>query len=329
MATRIAKYAFLDARVSMMAGRLLPQPQMESLVDVPAGEQKALLERVGLHGIDPEGKLDADRLDRAVSALILDEFTQLIRPTSGAARDLLLYLAYRFELSNLKTIIRGRLNEQSAATIKQELVPLGEWETLNIDALLAAEDVAELLRQLEGNPRFANIARQAREVYEDRHDSFTLEASIDRQYYAGLSDRVERFKGPGAALVGELAGDLIDRINLIWLLRFRFAYELPPAEAYFLLVPSGRRLRPVRLLALAELESWEQMREQLPAPMRESLADAQSISEIDRVLRQAALQRARAVLDGTRFNLARPFAYLLLREECLRRVAAIVKGRAI
>lgn len=273
--------------------------------------------------------MDADALDRAVSALILDEFTLLIRPTAGAARDLLLYLTYRFELSNLKTIIRGRLNDQSASVIKQELVPLGEWETLNIDALLAAEDVAELLRQLEGNPRFANIARQAREVYEDQHDSFTLEASIDRQYYAGLGERAIRYKGPEHALVTELVGDLVDRINLIWLLRFRFAYDLPPAEAYFLLVPYGRRLRPVRLLALAELESWEQMREQLPSPMREDLTDAHSITEIDRVLRKAALQRARTVLDSTRFNLARPFAYLLLREECLRRVAAIVKGRAL
>lgn len=52
--TRIAKFAFLDARVSMMAGRLLPQEQMESLVDLPVSEQKTLLQRVGIKGIDPE-----------------------------------------------------------------------------------------------------------------------------------------------------------------------------------------------------------------------------------------------------------------------------------
>jgi len=32
--------------------------------------------------------------------------------------------------------------------------------------------------------------------------------------------------------------NLIDRINLVWLLRYRFNYKLPPAQVYYLLVGS-------------------------------------------------------------------------------------------
>lgn len=329
MPTRIARYAFLNARVSMLATRLLPEGGLIPFLDAPLGEQKTLLAKVGITQVDPEAIERADAVDLIVAQQLLDDITQLVRPLSGPARELVMYWAHRFELANLKTLLRGRFHGEDPESIKQQLMDLGEYQTLKVDALLAAEDVAELLRQLESHGHYADIARQARQVYEERHDLFTLEASVDRQYFAGLSAVAARFRGAGAKQLHELVADVIDRINLIWLLRYRFAYGLPPAEAYYLLVPAGGRLTRSRLLTLVELDGWEQVQGQLPEPLKTWVQDARSTGEVHRLAKTHALDRARQILEGTSFNFARAFAYLLLREWDLRRIAAILKGKVL
>lgn len=329
MAGNVTRFAFLNARVSMMAGRLLGEEALQALLVAPLGEHRELLRRAGLTRIEPDAAVDAAVLERGISALLLEDVSRLIRPSSGAERELLVYWAHRFELANLKTIIRGRFHKREAQTIKQELIHLGEHRSLNVDALLAAEDLAELLRHLEGHSHYASIARQARRVLEERHELFTLEASIDREYYAGLAERAGKVQGGGRGLLRELVDVLIDRVNLIWLLRFRFAYGLQPAEAYYLLVPAGGRLTRSRMLALAQLEGWEQIRAQLPEPMRSWVGEAEAIPEVHRRLKRQALRRAMEILTETSFNFARAFAYLLLREDDLRRATAILKGRAL
>jgi V/A-type H+-transporting ATPase subunit C len=122
---------------------------------------------------------------------------------------------------------------------------------------------------------------------------------------------------------------LIDRVNLVWLLRFRVAYGLSPAEAYYLLIPAGRLLTPARLLQLAESAEVGEVVERLPTPMQRMLVGSNTISEVHRVLKNAALEQAREIVEQTRFNFARAFAYLQIREHDLRRFASILKGRAL
>lgn len=327
MPGKVTRFAFLNARVSMMAQRLLGDAALQELLTAPLNEHKVLLRRAGL--TEAETAAGAAALEREISALLLHDMARLIRSSSGAERRFLIYWAHRFELANLKTIIRGRFYNRRPQTVKQELIDLGEYRSLNVDALLATEDIAELLRRLEEHSHYAGIARQARRVLEERHELFTLEASVDREYYAGLAERAAKVQGGEHRLLQELVDLLIDRVNLVWLLRFRFAYGLQPPEAYYLLVPAGGRLTRGRMLALAQLGDWAQIRAQLPEPMRRWVGEAQSIPDVHRRLKRHALQRAAEILTETSFNFARAFAYLLLRENDLRRAAAILKGRAL
>ena len=46
-------------------------------------------------------------------------------------------------------------------------------------------------------------------------------------------------------------------MNLVWLLRYRYAYNLPPAQAYYLLIPASHRLLPPHMQQLAQRASFE------------------------------------------------------------------------
>lgn len=327
MPRNVARYAYLHARVSAMAKRLLDEPMLQQLIQIPQGQEGEWFVRADLTGFRREegGDVRASLEQRMISLLLAD-FVVLVRALSGAPRDFLIYWAYRFELSNLKAIMRGKMAGQTPATVRDELIDMGPFASLPTESLLRTEDMAELLRRLEGTP-YSDIARQARIIYEERHDMFALDAAVDRRYYAGLAKRTRGVARGQDDDLRRIIGSIIDRTNLLWLLRYRFAYSLPPAETYYLLIPAGHRLTGRDLLTLSQLGTFEEVLRQLPQPYRTLLASARNTTDIAVVLEREMARTARSVLRHAAFSLARVFAYLVLRETDLRRVRGIIRGR--
>ncbi|MBI5782332.1 MAG: V-type ATPase subunit [Gammaproteobacteria bacterium] len=324
-----ARYAYLHGRTSMLAARLFSASQLQNLIQLPLGQEAEVLQAAGIEGFQPgEPTVSPRSREQRLITVLLDDLAILARALSGDERGFLLYWAYRFELSNLKTILRGKLNGQDANTIGDQLVDMGPFTRLPVEELLRAEDVAELLRQLEDTP-FADIARQARRIFEERHEPFALDAAIDRQYFAGLANRARGAESGATGRLRALVGNIIDRVNLVWILRYRFAYGLPPAEAYYLLIPSTFRLGSRELLALSQLGSFEEAIAHLPAPFSKWLAGAGNTSDVTHVLERESWRLAESVLRRSAFDLARAFAYLLLRERDLRWVRAAIKGKRL
>jgi V/A-type H+-transporting ATPase subunit C len=234
----VARYAYLNARVSAFTERLLGPEETQALVDGRTNPPAAIPAEPGA---DTGGTRLIDDLDQQHVNVLLRELTALIRPLSGAARDLLSYWAHRFELGNLKVIIRGKMAGQSQAAIQQDLLDMGALARLPTAELLQTDSLEELLRRLD-HTAYASITEQTRRLLERGEALFALDAAIDRRYYAGLARRGNA-PGTGAApLLRALIGSVIDRVNLVWLLRYRFAYNLPPAQAYYLLGSSGFRV---------------------------------------------------------------------------------------
>ena len=320
-----ARYAYLNTRVSLFAGRLLPEQRLEALVEQPGGE---LPETGDISAfLDPNGP-DPLRLEQTLLTRIRNDFQVLARPVRPRERALLTYGFLWFELMNLKAIIRGKLSGLPEKAIRAQILDLGAYATLPVDELLRAEDAAEMLRRLEATV-YSDIARQARRIYEEHKDLFAVDAAIDRRYFAQLLSRVRNVGGSEQPAVEDLVGRVLDRFNLAWLLRYRFSYNLPPSESYYLLPPAGRLLSAERLQALAQLGSLEEVVEALPTEMKDRLAGVTSISEADNRLDQMMLDAAGKALEDTGRPVARAFAYLVARDGEMRRLIAIVKGRRL
>jgi V/A-type H+-transporting ATPase subunit C len=121
--------------------------------------------------------------------------------------------------------------------------------------------------------------------------------------------------------------NLIDRINLVWLLRYRFNYKLPPAQVYYLLVGSRYSLSGKQLQQLAAQESLEAVLAALPTAWQARLSGATDIPGVFARMEYAAAEQALRVLHSSAPAIARTFAYLILRERDLRAVRAVLRGR--
>lgn len=321
--------AYLNTRISLFKGRLWPPGQVAGLIEAADEALPGRLASQGL-GLLVRGYADDDprSLEARIVAILLDETRILLRPLAGAARQFLLYWVERFEVSNVKSLIRAKMAGDSAAATAARLLDLGPFTRLDSTALMRAEDVVELMRRLE-RTAYAEIVRNARQAFEESHDPFILDATLDRAYYEGLIRRARALSAEAGADFGRLTADLIDRINLVWLLRYRFNYGLPPAQVYYLLPGRGDCLTAERLRALVGADSIAAVLAGLPEALAGPLAGAADIPEIAARLERQATAQASALLDRSGHPLTRALAYLTLREANLRDLRAVLRGRRL
>lgn len=320
--------AYLNTRVSIMATQLFSPV-------VVAGLAECSLEAVGRRfdlaaildqGLSPRAKNRA--VEQALVTTLLSELCTLIRPMEPAERALVLNWGRKFALFNLKTLIRGKLYNVDAKEIQGNLYQLPPQVMLPIQELLRTENVLELLRQLEQGP-YRFIAQQAREVYEQKREPFALETTIDQLYYASLARQVRQFHDSEQRPLQLVVGALLDQIDLLWLLRFRFAYGLTPSETFYQLVPSFRLLHRERLLQLVNLDSLERVLDALPEPLNSLLAGSPNLIEVQKRIGRYTAREARRVLRHSTSGVARSLAYLMLREMDLFLLFALAQGKIL
>ncbi len=329
---------YLDTRVSLFRHHFWNDRQYAELIVAPDAEIAQRLSKRGLPelamGYQKEATgelvtelataLPTDSLETRLVRQLLAETRILIRPLAGDARQFLRYWISRFEISNVKTLIRAKLAGERPADLATRLVDMGPFTRLDAEHLMHAEDATELLRRLEQSP-YAEIVRHARQAFEESRDPFLLDATLDRSYHEGLAQRAHQ---PAIdAATAELVADLIDRTNLIWLLRYRFNYGLPPAQVFYLLASGGHRLRTERLRDLVARPDLAAVLAGLPLAMGKSLANATDLAEVAARLELEGARQAEKVISAGAAPLARAFAYLILRERNLRKLRAILRGR--
>ncbi len=329
--TRAADDAYLNTRVAVMATRLLTPAEIGPLSRLSLS---ALAERFGLQALLDDhrsARTRARAVEQSLIQVLLTELLILARPMRAPERQLLLDWGGKYALFNLKTLIRGKLHNLDQKEINENLFELPEQMRLPEQVraeLFRAEDVLELLRQMEtGTHR--TLARKAREVYEQQREPFELEATIDQRYYAGLSRQVTAFTDQHLEPLKRLLGAELDRVNLLWLLRFRFSYLLSASETFYHLVPAMGLLSRERLLKLVDLESFEAVIAALPSPLDQLMAGSPNIVEVQRRGGLYAARAAHSVLSRSQSGVARALAYLMLRERDLLLLFALVQGQLL
>ncbi|MEJ2592134.1 MAG: V-type ATPase subunit, partial [Candidatus Thiodiazotropha sp.] len=152
--------AYLKTRIGVFSARLFTPQDIDRYKSMSLSQLGETFDLLPIF----EESLEVRQMSRLVEQALLSrtmfELSVLLRPLSGRTRGLLLFWPRKFELYNLKTLIRGKLNDLGMEEIRDNLHELPENISLPHESLLQAENVLEMLRQLEQGP-YAIIARQA------------------------------------------------------------------------------------------------------------------------------------------------------------------------
>ncbi|MBT7308656.1 MAG: V-type ATPase subunit, partial [Gammaproteobacteria bacterium] len=309
-------------RVNILASQLIDLNHWQAVVDT---DLETLQTR---YHFDASSASSQD-IEKLLIDQALSDFQLLFRPFSGLQRDMLNYAVHWYELANLKVLIRGKFTGMSESTIHRELIDLGQFAVLPLSRLLETDDPYEMLRLLE-KTAYSNIVKQARTIFEEEGQNlFALDSAIDRHFFSGLMQRVRFLPLGDQQQLTTVLGTMMDRLNLLWLIRYRFTYRLSPAKSYYLLATTGKKLHAGNLMQLARVETVEELIEQLPAPLSQLLSQADSLTEIENRMEHYTLSATRTLLQYSTSGITRVFCYVLLRESEIHLLQSIIKGKML
>jgi len=277
----------------------------------------------------PTKEVDAVTLEQIFLKTLVNRFFFVTREAQGKLQELLTRYCARFEVENIKRVIRAK---HSGEILEEpNLIPLPrEYTLVNFPALLNAKDVDEvvaLLRETSYRPLVERL-----ELYRQAGITTVLEAALDDIYFGRLWEIVSKMHdGKG---VKNLVGEEIDLRNLLIALSLKLR-DFSPNLIQETLVSSTYRISEskLKLLTHARLDDVPSMLATQPY--------SRLVLELVNIVRggsripfenpfQKQLYRDATKALGTRFlEAGYVVAYLLLSECEAKNLVAIATGKQL
>jgi V/A-type H+-transporting ATPase subunit C len=331
---------YANARLRGMRAHLLPVDFLQRLIDAPdvGAVIKELMETA--YAADLESHLVQGRTAAVVDDALKDNmvyaYRKVLKFVHPEARKILSTLLGRWDVFNVKTLLRGAHNHVSLDETKMSFFPAGYLGSDELEALARLDDVrAEIDTMAMWGLVYASPLRHAYPEYAKTNDLAPLELALDVQYAEWAASR----------LVGDTAdievakrilGMQIDTANLVMVFRLLKAdVETVNAERYYL--DGGRTIKRELYLELARLSDVDEVLDRLKnSSYAQALDDAAlrylenaSIPVFERALEHLLIRTA--LLAGVRDSQGVGIAvsYLYAKENEITNLRIITKCKSV
>ncbi len=326
-------YEYVTARVRSRRAVLFADDDYRKLIRMGSGEIARFMEET-----EYENEMNAlgarhdgvDLIEYALNRNLAKHFEDLLRWADGRLYDYIARYLRKFDVWNVKTVIRGKYSDATAEEIREDLIQAGEIDQNRLDDLVTAETVGEVVELLEGT-MFADRLEGAYREYEETDVLVPLENALDRAFYEDLLAGLPSERSRATQLYVEFLRAEIDFRNLLNALRLaRSGVEIGPAE-YF--IEGGR------LFEESDLRQLAGNQDQLVDHVRggvygddldralDVLEDAESLIEFEHALDAALQEYADTLSNRYPLSVCPVLSYILAKEREVENIRAIARGR--
>jgi V/A-type H+-transporting ATPase subunit C len=251
-------FAYINARVKVMKSRLLPLSRLEELLQ--AADLDAFIQGLSETPYNMELQEALSRfagvraVDEALSQNFYRATRRILSFADGSPRRQIEVVLLRYDLQNLRAIVRGRHTGKSEEEILATLYPGGVLSEVKLRELLQQPDLRAIADTLVTwmHP-LGRALREGVDAAQRSGSLLDLEMALDRAY-AQYGLRVADGEGDGEATFRRLLGAEITATNVKTALKLRRMKELSREERqrFFIL---GGALSLERFLTLADPQS--------------------------------------------------------------------------
>jgi V/A-type H+-transporting ATPase subunit C len=313
-------YGYVNARIRGMKSRLLDrhtledlifQPDLDSLISdlekTPYKEE--IIEAKGLY----QGVLCIEYALRKNFIRTFQKILEYVRETE-AERYLRIFL-HRWDVQNIKTILRGKNIHITNEEILDCLVPAGELDEATLNELVRQQDVRAVIDLLATwGIVYAKPLTEKYPEYLEKSDLALLECALDKYYYKESLDSVKT-KSYNTLLIRDILETEIDVVNIRTILRM-IRDNVSSEEAQDFLIENGKELTPKKMNQLTALHSIEDLLKELDktsyrfiADVPESAIKTQKISVIEKQLEKFLIKKGVSSFLGDPLSVASVIGY--------------------
>lgn len=320
------KYAYITGRVRAMKTKLIPAEMYPRMQSMDASEIARYLEETQYKDeIDALSKdySGTELIEHATFANLAKTYRKLLDVSIDEPQFLILEYLRRWDIWNIKTVIRGKFYGASDAEIMKYLVPAGELNAEFLDGLTKKGTVQEVISAFEGTDYASALAQY------DGKNLASLENALDKLYYFRMERAVGGTLSVGGGLLLKYVRREIDIRNLITLFRMNKA-GVDAAIIQENLIPGGKLHE--ELSRMAGQPFGEFLRGLEGYPFWSSIsdiatADLDAISRIEARLRAYLVRYAWALSNYHPLSILPVLGYMVSKDTEVSNIRKIVRGK--
>lgn len=330
-------YGYCNARVRGMRSRLLSQSFMDGLMQ--AKDMGAIIHTLmeTEYGPDLEAQLLHGRTARQVDIALRENMVRTFRKVLGLVNEeaaaLLTTVLGRWDLFNIKTIIRGKHMSLDMQEVADSLITVGQLTRIDFDELSRQPDVAAVVGTLATwDLPFGQALREAMPEYLRDGNLAVLELALDR-YYMGWAAKRLKGRGSNKAVVSRFLGVQMDTTNLLTAIRLLNA-DLGDEDPMRFFMPGGLHVTEALFRELAAMSDVDEVYDRLKRtpygrPV-EAVAlkyvESGSIAVFERALEDYMFRRAYQAGRGDALGVGVLIGYLWAKANEVTNLRIVVKG---
>ena len=328
----LARYATTNAITRTMLSELLTRRDFDSIISADSLQTAWLALRKTPYEVwvpedFPGTVLGAEKILREVAAR---RFRRSIHALAGRPHEVGTLLLARWDLDNLEFALRLWYSKDT--TLEEFLTYPSFVHDIPVYDVAEAETIEEIALLLSNTPYFEALSSSVK-VYREKRSVFFVEVALERDYYRRLLKAIRDLGGKDTQQAEKIVSGEIDVLNLSWLTRLVEYHKIPPSDfsRFMIRGPSEmcRRLADVTATAETLTEIREGFLADRPAVEGGEVSALSTMSLMEGVIHEMAVDAARRLLSGYPFSIGCVFAFYLLKRIELKNLYSAFSGKAL
>ena len=333
-------YGYGNARIRGMRSRLLAPNFYEQLIQTQDLARMIAVLSDTEYGPDLEEKLLHGRTTTQVDEALRDNIVRTYRKVLGFLDGQAAYLATtllsRWDVFNVKTIIRGRHLGMHADEIDSNVMPAGQFSSGELSVLSRSPDVRAVVDTLATwGVEYAGALSQAVVEYQRDGDIAALELALDRYYAMWAMQRLAK-RNANYRLAAKIVSIQIDTTNLMTAIRLQKA-DMEGVDPLRFFLPGGLDVDERLFAELTSMSDIDELLDGLKAtpygrPLEEEVIhfiEVGSVSVFERALEDYLMRKALRADRGDPLGVGLIIGYLWAKHNEVTNLRIIVKGTTI
>jgi V/A-type H+-transporting ATPase subunit C len=329
-------YGYANARIRGMKSRLLTHSALDELIMKPDMDSLvAGLEKTPYR----EDMLEASSKYSGVYSVeyaLRRNFTRTFKDILGFVKDtpaeryIRIFLR-RWDVQNVKTVLRGKSIHATAEEVVECLVPVGDLDDVTLGEMIkqpVIKAVIDLMATL--NIEYAKRLTRLFKSYSEGHNLVILESALDRFYYDSALAGVKGYSYD-EQFINKILRWEIDVINLKTALRM-VRYKVGMDEAGSLFIPGGLQLDMGELAAILETKSVKGALDKLKdtpytfmAGIPEEHLRKEKVSELEKQLDRFMIRKGLNAFNGDPLSIAIAIGYFWAKYNEITNIRVIAR----
>lgn len=326
----VVKFSAINSKVKSMMGKMLSTEQYLKLLECKDFKStvKVIIEETSYGSLFEEYNLE--NIHRGNLEIILDRhfistYSKFINYFNGEYRKLIKQLFLRWEIEDLKVIIRGKYLDHGKDEIAKKLIARSKLNTINYDYLLTLKSVEDVIEGLRGSLYYKQLKNLANVASEK--GLFKIETELDFVYFSAIRRELKHLDAENQEVVCNIIGVEADLLNLGWIYRGKTFYKIPPEELFNYIIYNGFKLSKENLKSLCYVNSIEEFHNIIEKTPYASIYIKDDFNSIEKMQRDFERKYFKKYLRENKANISMVMSFLMFYRIEMRDIISIIEQK--